>query len=778
MDVMSEEEAVAALLSAAIPKPKKPTMDEVAMSVRIVEELGYLPVAIIQAGSFIRQRKCFPDYIHRLRANRLKLLRTPATAQRDKHSHSVYATLETTKLALPDHVLQLLHLLSYYHHSHILVNGMTLAAERAFYHQTFNFLERPLSFEQSISLLKEIFWDQGEWDPEELDDDLLLLQQYSLVTTVRNDDKLILRLHPLTQAWARDTLEVGKTKLYEEAAVRILMCCTSYLMECDHQSFVLQVNSLRQSITHVNDRAVLAYSHTFSSPLQAITLWNSVMSDVSIHFPNDHENIAEILYWMGMAHERAGRHKEALKLNERAVGIFTRLLGPQHPRTLKAMTQTAWTYIEIERVNEAEVLLDQVIKMGKQTLREDSDILTSAMHCLGQVYSRQERLTEAERLQTDLLKLLTNHEGLKHPVTLAAMTNLAATLFRQGHHKKALAMEQTILKLKQEVYGTEHPSVATTMFNFACLKYSLGDLEEANLLAIKSRDIRGKVLGEEHEFYKAAVELCDAIATAMVTKTAGDDSREMEQMLLQSRSLISSTRETLPQASLEPAEEPIVRDEQPSSNKFFYPQSQIASPQPWVNQSRLQRQQQYRTGAYQSPPVRPEVGPINQQPQERPYFYQTPQGAYVRPFVGGYVPPPQERIYFSPVAQPAYVEPFVGRPASQPPQERPFFHLEYQRIPTSASPRNNQQMSFDLSHTVSSANAWPPTPWTESRTSLAQPWVDSDTQLRKELLNIPNVQQPQERPWMDKDDSTRPPESGSHPNGRPVSKFLSLFKRK
>jgi tetratricopeptide (TPR) repeat protein len=777
MDVMSEEEAVAALLSAAIPKPKKPTMDEVAMSIRIVEELGYLPVAIIQAGSFIRQRKCFPDYIHRLRANRLKLLRTPATAQRDKHSHSVYATLETTKLALPDHVLQLLHLLSYYHHSHILVNGMTLAAERAFYHQTFNFLERPLSFEQSVSLLKEIFWDRGKWDSEEFDDDLLVLQQYSLVTIVRDDDKLILRLHPLTQAWARDTLEAGKTKLYEEAAVRILMCCTSYLMECDHQSFVLQVNSLRQSITHVNDRAVLAYSHTFSSPLQAITLWNSVMRDVSIHFPNDHENIAEILYWMGMAHERAGHHKEALKLNERAVGIFTRLLGPQHPRTFKAMTQTAWTYIEIERVNEAEALLDQVIKTGKQTLREDSDILTSAMHCLGQVYSRQERLAEAERLQTDLLHLLTNHEGPKHPVTLAAMTNLAATLFRQGHHEKALAMEETILKLKQEVYGMEHPSIATTMFNFACLKYSLGDLEEANLLAMRSRDIRRKVLGEDHEFYKGAVELCDAIATAMVTKAAGD-SREMEQMLLQSKSLISSTRETLPQASLESAEELISKDEQPSSNKSFSPQPQMASPQPWVSQSRPQPQQQYWAGAYQSPPLKPGVDPVTQQPQERPYFYPAPQGAYVKPFGGIYGQTPMERPYFRQDAQSGYVIPFVDRLAKQGPQERPFFLPDYQRIPTSASPRNNLETSFKPIHAISSANVWSPTPWTESRTPLARPQVNSDPQPREDLLNILNVQLPQERPWIDEEDDTKPPKSETYSNDRPVSRFLSLFRRK
>jgi hypothetical protein len=96
-----------------------------------------------------------------------------------------------------------------------------------------------------------------------------LLQQYSLITTVRNEDQLVLRLHLLTQAWARDTLEAGKARLYEEAAMRILMCYASYLMGYDHQSFILQVNLFQQSITHVNDRAVLAYAYTFSSPLSS-----------------------------------------------------------------------------------------------------------------------------------------------------------------------------------------------------------------------------------------------------------------------------------------------------------------------------------------------------------------------------------------------------------------------------------------------------------------------------------------------------------------------------
>ncbi|PVG01072.1 hypothetical protein CPB86DRAFT_753787 [Serendipita vermifera] len=584
MDVMSEEEAVAALLSAAVPKPKKPTMDEVAMSIRIVEELGYLPVAIIQAGSFIRQRKCFPDYLNRLRANRLKLLQTPATAQRDRHSHSVYATLETTKLALPRPVIQLLHLLSYYHHSNILVNGMTLAAERSFAHQTFNFLERPIAFHQSIALLKDIFWTREVWDSEEFDDNLLLLQKYSLITTVRNEGKLIIRLHPLTRAWARDMLEVGKTKLYEEAAVRILMCCASYFMERDQPSFVLQITSIQQSITHVNDRAILAYARTFSSPLQAIVLWTSVMQEVVAYFPGDHEYIAEILYWIGMAHERAGRHKEALKLNERAMHMLSRLLGPQHPRTLKAMTQVAWTYIEMERVADAEVLLDQVIETGNQILGEENDILTSAMHCLGQVYSRQERLAEAESLQRNLLNLLTTCEGPKHPVTLAAMTNLAATLFRQGRHEKALAMEETILELKKEVFGMEHPSIATTMFNFACLKYDLGQLEEANLLATKSRDIRKKVLGEEHEFYKSTVELCNTISKAMATRALGNDMNGIKQPLLQSSSLMNSTRELLLQGSLE-LEEHVTTDGQTMLDESVPLHRQMSLPRPWADKS-------------------------------------------------------------------------------------------------------------------------------------------------------------------------------------------------
>jgi hypothetical protein len=292
---------------------------------------------------------------------------------------------------------------------------------------------------------------------------------------------------------------------------------------------------------------------------------------------------------MGLAHERAGQLEDAIKVNERAAEIFTRLLGPQHPRTLKATTQMAWTYVKVGRMDEAETLLDEVVKTEKQVFGDKSDVVASAMHCLGQVYSRAGRYTEAERIQRDLLNLLINNEGPKHPVTLAVRTNLAATLFRQGEHGRALAMEEKTLKLKQDVFGMEHPSVATTMFNFACLKYDLGGLKEANSLAIKSRDIRGKTLGKDHELYKGSVELCDMISEAMATKSSMGSSKTMEKTELQSRSLIGDTRDLLPKVNLGPKQnkpQPSLYVQMGYTRPWHdrFPQdSRTRSESPWVN---------------------------------------------------------------------------------------------------------------------------------------------------------------------------------------------------
>ncbi|KIM25116.1 hypothetical protein M408DRAFT_316618, partial [Serendipita vermifera MAFF 305830] len=132
LGVMSDHEAVEALLSAAFPADSVPSPVDRKYALDIVSELGCLPVAVVQAGSFILQRKCLPEYLDRLRHNRAKILDQAAPNQLDGYRRSTYAVLETTRPHLSEKTQKLLHLLSYFHHYSIPLSMLLTASQRPF----------------------------------------------------------------------------------------------------------------------------------------------------------------------------------------------------------------------------------------------------------------------------------------------------------------------------------------------------------------------------------------------------------------------------------------------------------------------------------------------------------------------------------------------------------------------------------------------------------------------------------------------------------------------
>lgn len=110
--VMSPEEAVEALFASIYRSntsssrridgnadaASSPTSRDRETATAIVRKLGFLPIAVIQAGCYIRQNHCLDTYLERLEATRQRLyvLRrgTPRLREQLKYDLSVYAAFE------------------------------------------------------------------------------------------------------------------------------------------------------------------------------------------------------------------------------------------------------------------------------------------------------------------------------------------------------------------------------------------------------------------------------------------------------------------------------------------------------------------------------------------------------------------------------------------------------------------------------------------------------------------------------------------------------------
>ncbi|KAL9627829.1 MAG: hypothetical protein Q9164_007477 [Protoblastenia rupestris] len=132
------------------------------------------------------------------------------------------------------------------------------------------------------------------------------------------------------------------------------------------------------------------------------------------------------------------------------------------------------------------------------------------MSNLASTYRNQGRLQEAEELVTQALKIQERILGMKHPDTLRSMNNLASTYWDQGRWKEAGELEiQVLEKRRRRFLGTQHPETLTSMNNLAWTMKDQGRKQEAISLMTDCVQLSTTKLDADHPDTKERTETLD-----------------------------------------------------------------------------------------------------------------------------------------------------------------------------------------------------------------------------------------------------------------------------
>ncbi|OAL56172.1 hypothetical protein IQ07DRAFT_498538, partial [Pyrenochaeta sp. DS3sAY3a] len=162
----------------------------------------------------------------------------------------------------------------------------------------------------------------------------------------------------------------------------------------------------------------------------------------------------------GIAAAIAGRWKEAeeLELNVQVMETRERLLGEEHPDTLMSISNLASTYMNQGRWKEAEELFVQVMETRKRVLGEEHPSTLTSMNNLASTYMNQGRWKEAEELSVQVMKTRKRVLGEEHPDTLMSISNLASTYRNQGRWKEAEELEAMALGNEEQRVDATTPA--------------------------------------------------------------------------------------------------------------------------------------------------------------------------------------------------------------------------------------------------------------------------------------------------------------------------------
>ncbi|CAG8642898.1 14138_t:CDS:2, partial [Acaulospora colombiana] len=501
LDVMSPEEAVETLLITAFTQGESPTEEDKKEASVIVEQLGYLPVAITQAGCYIRQQKCLHDYANRLKANRRKLLERPTRTHRDKlrYRHSVYAAFDVTLEVLSSRARDFLRILSTVHFTNFPLPLIGAAAKGGFAFEINDLLDRPSEHQETISLLKETFCPDGEWDNDQITDLLEELQQYSLVVVVASATIATLRFHPLVHSWAYDRLTEKEEKMYQAAAVRLIACGTDWVHVSlfDYLSpHIYSLSSIWDKL-HVNDRSAFARIIRYDGKADMLfQLTKDICDEVEKVAGKESVRATSARLDLADAYGMIDDDKKMEEMEREVVATREAILGREDLITIEAVSNLASTIEDDDnRLEEALALREEVLKVRKEKHGMDHQDTADAMAYLGQTYHRLKRYSDEEPLLISAREIRAKGLGPAHPWTIDVMVSLANCYTDCDDYDKAEAIQKEVLQLETKQLGVKHVETVKTMEWMCRAYYNQRKYAEAEKLGEQALILRKEISG-------------------------------------------------------------------------------------------------------------------------------------------------------------------------------------------------------------------------------------------------------------------------------------------
>ncbi|HXY13131.1 MAG TPA: serine/threonine-protein kinase [Terriglobales bacterium] len=201
---------------------------------------------------------------------------------------------------------------------------------------------------------------------------------------------------------------------------------------------------------------------------------------------------------IGQTYDDLGLYPEATKQLERALDLRRRVLGPEHPDTLRSANRLANLYDKEGKYAQAEALHSQTLEIRRRVLGPEHPDTLESMNNLTNVYYNQGKYAQTEALDSQILEVRRRVLGPEHPDTLKSMNNLAVDYQEEGKYAQAQALDSQTLEIRRRVLGPEHPDTLAIMNNLVIVYWRESKYAQAEALDSQTLEIQRRVLGPEH----------------------------------------------------------------------------------------------------------------------------------------------------------------------------------------------------------------------------------------------------------------------------------------
>ncbi|KAI7592944.1 hypothetical protein KC316_g2029 [Hortaea werneckii] len=484
---------------------------------KLADALDYVPLALAQAGAYIKQRESTYSVGHyltqlekseksqtRLLTSGSKELRRDEEAQ-DSIILTWQISFDTIRATRPS-AADLLSLMSMYNYQ-----GIPEYLLRTRGSGTKPSARPPLGPNDARSDIDESpsASDDEDLEEDEFRDDISTLENFLFISTTFSN--VAFEMHPLLQLAARVWLR--SHELYQEWARKAIEQLDEALPTGDYENW----GRCGELYPHVQSTLGLQLDDREALLRRATIQYKAAWFDTRRGLRSNARELAASCHNMrrktlGLEDKETleaqniyaevlraqGDYEAAEKLHRRALERREKVLGKEHPDTLTSANNLARALHAQGDDKAAEKLHRRALERREKVLGKEHPNTLTSVNNLAVVLRAQGDNEAAEKLYRRALQGRERVLGKGHPYTLTSVNNLAGVLQDQGDYEAAEKLYRRALQGRERVLGKGHPYTLTSVNNLAGVLQDQGDYEAAEKLYRQAREGREKVLGKEH----------------------------------------------------------------------------------------------------------------------------------------------------------------------------------------------------------------------------------------------------------------------------------------
>jgi tetratricopeptide (TPR) repeat protein len=477
--------------------------DDLGAITEICTLLGGLPLALVQVGCYCHTTKInFSQYLERFKMHRAKLMAMQTSLQLDKYSYSTYTSIGLSYSLLDEQGRALLRLLAFFHPSHINLDILRIASKYEFrVDKAWELLSRDKQYDDHLDALRWLLKPDNSWDDFHVDSLLNQLQSFSLLSLSNLNGHTSITIHPLVQSCILDTLSPESRSLYFHMAALVLGSCSreeeiplfqhlsAHIVELENQSMAI----------HPNELTGLAYTtYTNGYYEEAMRRWEKVREGCRQMNGEEDRSTLRMSYWIARCLYRMNRLEEAEVMLGEVVEVQEKVLGKEDNHTLSSYRRLSNILTARRKTEEAENILKRLLTLSEIKYGQEHWRTLSIQSSLAHNLFIQEQYAEVEVMSRSVLPIMKKELGDSDSIVLDTSNSLSLALMEEKKFADAEDVLREMITTHETKSGRQHPHTLTCLCTFARCLIQKGDLDEAEKVLREVIEAREKVLGRNH----------------------------------------------------------------------------------------------------------------------------------------------------------------------------------------------------------------------------------------------------------------------------------------